>query len=138
VDNLPGVAAARWSVRPAETVAAAVAGAALLGFALFADAPGRILGAIAGLGLIALAAADLVWRPRLAVDGAGLSVRTPGRRVRLAWDQVDAVRVDQQRRFGLISRTLEIDAGDDLVVLGRRSVGTDPRAVAVTLRAYRR
>ena len=137
MDNSVGLPT-RWSVRTTETGLAAAAGVVLLALAAFADAPGRILGVIAGAGLLALAVSDLLWRPRLAVDAGGLSIRTPGRQVRLPWERVSAVRVDQRRRFGLTSRTLEIDAGDDLIVLGRRSVGTDPREVAEALRAYRR
>jgi hypothetical protein len=127
----------RWSVRGAETALAAGAGLALLGTVWLADAPGRLLGAVAGIGLLALAGADLWWRPRLAVDDTGITVTTPGRRARLPWAEVTDVRVDQRRRFGLASRTLEIDTGDDLIVLGRRSLGADPRDVAAALASHR-
>src|SRR5262249_52754767 len=124
-------------VRRAETVLAAAAGLVLLALAVLADPPGRLLGSAAGLGLLALAGSDLVWRPRLAADGGGLSVTLPGRRPPLAWTEVTGVRVHERRRFGLTSRTLEIDAGDDLTVLGRRSLGADPRDVAATLAPLR-
>jgi Bacterial PH domain len=122
-----------WSVRTAETGLAALAGVAILGAAFFVDAAGRVLGVIAGLGLLALAGSDLAWRPRLAVHATGLRVRTPGRSTDLPWTNVTRVRVDERQRFGLTSRTLEIDAGDDLIILGRRSLGTDPRDVAAAL-----
>jgi hypothetical protein len=127
----------RWSVRRAETALAAGGGLALLGMVWLVDAPGRLLGTVAGLGLLALAGSDLLWRPRLAVDDTGIAVVTPGRRARLPWADVVDVRVDQRRHFGLASRTLEIDTGDDLVVLGRRSLGADPRDVAAALAARR-
>jgi hypothetical protein len=137
VDNSGG-GQARWAVRTVETALAAAAGVLLLALTAYTDAPGRILGVAAGLGLLALAGSDLVWRPRLAVDEGGLSVHTPGRRLRLPWDRVTDIRVDQRQHLGLTNRTLEIDAGDKLVVLGRRSLGTDPREVAATLATLRR
>jgi hypothetical protein len=47
------------------------------------------------------------------------------------------VRVDEHNRYGLMSRTLEVDTGDALVLLGRRSLGADPRDVAEALRQIR-
>lgn len=126
-----------WSVRTVETGLAAFAGLVLLAAAAFADAPGRLLGGIAGVGLLALASSDLAWRPRLVATGSGLLVRTPGRTARLPWSAVTAVRVDERQRLGRTSHTLEIDAGDDLFVLGRRSLGTDPRDVADALHTLR-
>jgi hypothetical protein len=126
-----------WAVRTTETALAAAIGLVLLVLTAFTDTPGRVLGTAAGLGLLALAGSDLVWRPRLAVDEGGLSVRAPGRRLRLPWDRVSDIRVDQRRHLGMTNRTLEIDAGDDLVVLGRRSLGADPREVAATLATLR-
>jgi hypothetical protein len=122
-----------WSVRAGETGLAALLGLVLLGVGAFADAPGRLLGGIAGVGLLALAASDLTWRPRLAANNGGLLVRTPGRTAQLPWAQVTAVRVDERQRLGRTSRTLEIDTGEQLFVLGRRSLGTDPREVAEAL-----
>ena len=127
-----------WGVRTVETGLAAAVGVLLLALTAFTDAPGRILGAVAGLGLLALAGSDLLWRPRLAVDDGGLSVHAPGRRRSVPWDEVTDIRVDQRRHLGLTNRMLEIDTGDDLIVLGRRSLGTDPREVAATLAALRR
>jgi hypothetical protein len=126
-----------WSVRAVETSIAALTGVAILVAAVFADPAGRLLGGIAGAGLLILAGTDLAWRPRLAANGGGVAVRTPGRTARLPWTQITGVRVDERQRLGLTSRTLEIDAGDDLIVLGRRSLGTDPRDVAAVLDALR-
>lgn len=126
-----------WSVRAVETGIAALTGLVILLVAVFADPAGRLLGGVAGVGLLILAGTDLAWRPRLAANGGGLSVRTPGRTARLPWAQIAEVRVDERQRLGLTSRTLEIDAGDDLIVLGRRSLGTDPRDVAAVLDSLR-
>jgi hypothetical protein len=126
-----------WTVRSAETGLAALAGLVILGTAFFVDAPGRLLGVIAGAGLLVLAGTDLAWRPRLAAYAGGLRIRTPGRTADLPWDRVTAVRVDERQRLGVTSRTLEIDAGDDLIILGRRSLGTDPRDVAAALAGLR-
>lgn len=136
MDNYRGYPQVRWSVRAAETWLAAAAGVVLLGLTAFTDAPGRFLGLVAGVGLLLLAGSDLVWRPRLAVDNDGLSVRTPARTARLPWERV-SVRVDERQHLGLTNRVLEIDAGDDLIILGRRSLGADPRDVAAELATRR-
>ncbi|MEN3358178.1 MAG: hypothetical protein V7637_2160 [Mycobacteriales bacterium] len=116
----------------------AAAGALLAaGLAAGADPPGRLLFALLGLWLAGLVAADLVLRPRLRADGGGLRVRTFAVRGQLPWSAVQRVRVDQRSRYGLTARTLEVDAGDLLLVLGRRSLGADPRDVAATLNEIR-
>lgn len=126
-----------WSVRSVETGLAALAGLVVLAAAVFADAPGRLLGVIAGIGLLGLAVTDLAWRPRLSASDSGLLIRTPARTDHLPWAAITAVRVDERQRMGRTNRTLEIDAGDDLIILGRRSLGTDPRDVAALLDALR-
>lgn len=127
----------QWTPRPAETGAAAAGTLLAAGLALTADAAGRLLFAALAIGLAALVAADLLLRPRLRADAGGLQVRTLGVRARLPWSAVQRVRVDERSRYGLTARALEVDAGDVLVVLGRRSLGADPRDVASTLDAIR-
>ncbi|MEN3361703.1 MAG: hypothetical protein V7637_5685, partial [Mycobacteriales bacterium] len=108
----------------------AAAGALIaVALAAGADPAGRLLFALLGLWLAGLVATDLVLRPRLRADGGGLLVRTLAIRGQLPWSQVQRVRVDQRSRYGLSARTLEVDAGDLLLVLGRRSLGADPRDV---------
>ncbi len=51
-------------------------------------------------------------------------------RRRLPWSAVRRLGVDERPRYGLVSRTLEVDADEFLIVLGRRSLGADPRTVA--------
>jgi hypothetical protein len=101
------------------TVALAVIAAALA--AVSTHRSGTVLLALAALVLACYAAADLLWRPRLTVDAAGLRVRGPGASAVLAWTDVEAVRAD---------------AGDRLLVLSRRVLGTDPEQAAEIVRAF--
>jgi hypothetical protein len=119
-----------WSPRPVETALAAGGGVVALLLASVSDPAGRVLLGVAGVFLLLLTATDLLVRPRLAADPAGLRLRTLSVRRDLPWSQVERVVVDERRRRGLVARTLEVDAGDTLVVLGRRSLGADPREVA--------
>jgi hypothetical protein len=100
------------------------------------DRAGTILLALAALVLACYAAADLIWRPRLVVDPAGLRVRGPGSSAVLAWTDVSAVRADVRMRHGLRSVALEIDAGERLFVLSRRVLGMDPEQAAEIVRAF--
>jgi hypothetical protein len=127
----------RWSPRPVETAAAAVGAVVALLLAVVADPAGRVLFGVAAAGLLALVAADLVLRPRLTADAGGVGVRTLAVRRRLPWSALQRVDVDERTRYGLTSRTLELDAGETLVVLGRRSLGSDPREVADALARIR-
>lgn len=132
----------QWSARTAETVALGLGGALLVLGALTLDAAGRVLVGAAGVLLLAVALRDVVLRPRLAADGAGVVVRTLGGSSRLPWPGL-RVRLRTTRRLGMRSRLLELDtaAGPDdagtLVLLGRRELGTDPAAVAQALEALR-
>lgn len=127
----------RWFPRPVETaLAAGGAVAALLGAAV-ADPAGQVLFGVLTLGLLGLAAADLLLRPRLAADPTGVRIRTLAVRRRLPWSALERVDVDEHTRYGLTARTLELEAGDTLVVLGRRALGSDPRDVADELARIR-
>ena len=53
----------------------------------------------------------------------------PFARTDLTWPEVDRVRADVRSRLGLRSTTLEIDAGEVLVVFSRRALGADPKIV---------
>jgi hypothetical protein len=128
---------ARWSPRPAETAISILAGLVVLVFAVLADPAGRILLGVAAVGLLAVGAADLLLRPRLAADRAGIQVRTLASRHRLPWSAIQRVDVDEHTRYGLTSRTLELEAGELFVVLSKRTLGADPRDVADTLARIR-
>jgi hypothetical protein len=109
---------------------------AAVGAVLTNDPGGRILFAGAALLLLAYTVSDLVWWPRLAVSADGLVVSTPGLSVRLNWADVEAVRPDTRQRLGLRSVTLELDAGEHLVVFSRRALGADPEAVAGLIQSF--
>ncbi len=128
---------ASWYPRTVETAAAAASGVLALLLALVADPMGRVLFAVAGVGLLLLAAADVLLRPRLAADPAGLRVRTLTTSRRLPWSAVERVAVDEHNRYGLTARTLEVESDGELIVLGKRSLGQDPRDVADTLARIR-
>jgi Bacterial PH domain len=119
------------------TAAAAIGAVLALGLAVAADdAPGHLLFGLASLVLAGYAISDLYFAPRLAVDGAGLRVRSPLARAELPWAQLDEVRADARSHYGLRSVTLEIDAGETLIVLSRRALGAPPEVVAETVRAF--
>lgn len=128
---------ARWSPRPVETAVAVLVGLAVLLLAVLADPAGRLLLGVAALGLLTVAAADVLLRPRLAADRTGIRIRTLTTRHRLPWSAIGRVDVDEHTRYGLTSRTLELEAGELLVVLGKRTLGADPRDVADTLARIR-
>lgn len=128
---------ASWSPRTVETATAAGCGAVALALALIADPMGRVLFGVAAVGLLLLAATDLLLRPRLAADPAGLQVRTLTTRRRLPWPAVERIDVDEHARYGLTARTLELEAGGELIVLGKRALGQDPRDVADALARIR-
>jgi hypothetical protein len=120
------------------TVGAGLAAAAALVLCVTSsDAPGRVLFAVAALVLVGYCVGDLVWWPRLSADVTGLRIRTPFTRADLGWAQIEKVGADVRTRYGLRSVTLEVDAGEVLVVFGRRSLGADPETVAGLVLALR-
>ena len=125
----------QWSPQLGPVVATAVAGVGLALSTLLVDPAGSVLlGAAAAL-LLGLAAHDAWLRPRLRADEDGVTVRRASGAVTVGWPAL-RVRVRTQRRWGLSSRTLELDDRTDdavLLVLGRRELGADPEAVAAAL-----
>lgn len=109
--------------------------ALVIGFAVL-DTAGRLLFVLVAILLSAYAATDLVFAPRLIADTDGLKVRTPFERADLQWPQIDGVRADARQRYGLRSVTLEIDAGEELIVLSRRALGQDPELVSEIVRSF--
>jgi len=98
------------------------------GAATFADTdrPGRLLLGCVAFVLLAIAVSDLIFWPRLRATSSGLAIWTPAQRLRLAWAEVDVIRVDERSHLGLASRALEIESGSVLVVLSKRSLGPRP------------
>ena len=109
---------------------------AIAAAALASDPAGQLLLAGAALVLLAYTVTDLVFWPRLTVSADGLLVRTPATRRLIPWSEVQAVRADTRQRAGLRSVTLEIDAGERLVVFSRRALGADPTDVAGLISAF--
>lgn len=126
----------RWRVPP-RVPAGKLAIAAIVGGtgALVATGPWQsAAAALVAAGMAGWAARDLVAPVRLAADGAGLTVVTGfARRCRLAWSDVERVRVDSRRR----SRLLEVDAGDRIYLFSRYDLDADLDDVAGTLALLR-
>ena len=98
---------------------------------LLTDSAGRVLALPAALLLAAAAARELVLQPVLRADPDGLEVVVGLRRHRVAWDDVERLRVVRDRRTPL----LEIDLGSTLVVLSRARLGRSPDDVLAELSA---
>lgn len=117
------------------------AGVGLLLFALLAvaatDSAGRLLFVLAAAVLLAYIASDLIFRPRVEMSTEGLTVNAPGARLQCAWPDVERIELDTRRRFGLAARTIEIDAGERLLVFSRRALGADPEEVAAVAAGFR-
>jgi hypothetical protein len=129
----------RCAFGPSKGLAWLTAGGAVVAvvLAIFdGDPAGRLLVGVAAVVLAIVAAGDLVFAPRLIADADGLQLRTPSVRAGVGWARVERVELDERNRLGLTSRTLEIDAGDVLVVLSRHALGTDPRAAYDLIRAF--
>jgi Bacterial PH domain len=102
-----------------------------------ADPVGHLLYGVAIVFVAAVAATDLLWSPRLAVTPSGVAVRSPTRSGRYPWPAIDAIRVDRRRRLGITQTSLEIDLGEDLIVLSQRALGKDPTDVLGIIKAVR-
>lgn len=99
------------------------------------SATDRLFVGVLVLALAAVSAHATLCRPRLSADRDGVTVRGVGGRRHWPWSAV-TVRVRSHRRFGRDVQSLELD-GDELVVLTRLDLGTDPQDVADALRAWR-
>ncbi|NRN63997.1 PH (Pleckstrin-likey) domain-containing protein [Kibdelosporangium sp. 4NS15] len=100
------------------------------------DTPGRVLVGLATLIAALLALHGTLARPRLTADSNGLILRRFASRRQWAWAEVN-VRLVRTRRLGRQVSTLELDAEDDLVVLGWLDLGVPPEDVADALRELR-
>lgn len=109
-----------------------LAAAAAVWLALVDSPPDRLFVAVLLIALVAVSAHGSFVRPRLAADSCGLTVRTLAGRKHFDWPQV-TVRVREHRRLGRTNAGLELDADQQLIVLGTLDLGTDPYEVAVRL-----
>jgi hypothetical protein len=95
-----------------------------------------MLAGVAGVGLIVFAGFSFRARPRLAITEEGLTVRGWLRSRTLRRPDITLIRITEFRRIGRKVRLLEIDTSDDqLIVLSRWDLGTDPLRVLDALTA---
>lgn len=128
----------QWAPRTAGIAGCAAAGAVLtlLGWTLAADVPGRVLSAVAGLGLLAFAGLSWHARPKLAITTDGLQVRGWWQTRLLRRSDVEAIRITRFRRIGRRVRLLEIETFDDrLLVFSGWDLGAEPLEVLDALAA---
>ena len=110
---------------------------------LFArDAPSQLFGAVTALVTGSTTLFYSVARPRLAVDGNGVSVRGLRETRHWPWSRVHRIRVVRYRRFARDTALLELEALDadgseQLVVLGRLDLGAHPDEVLAAIQAVR-
>jgi hypothetical protein len=91
------------------------------------EAPGRILGGVAAVGLLVFATLSWRARPKLAITSDGLHIRGWLGTTVLGHDDIAKIRITEFRRIGRKVRLLEIDSTEDrLHVLTRWDLGTDP------------
>ncbi|WP_264016781.1 PH domain-containing protein [Mycolicibacter longobardus] len=103
---------------------------------LATDLPGRILAGVAGVGMLVFAGFSWRSRPRLALTLDGLAVRGWWRTRLLTPDSLTRLRVTEFQRIGRTQRLLEIETrDDDLLILSRWDLGTDPGDVLRALNA---
>ncbi|GAA1788214.1 hypothetical protein GCM10009682_07890 [Luedemannella flava] len=93
---------------------------------------------VLAVAFLAYAVRDLIVPVRLRADREGLEVvHGYARRRRLAWSEIDRVRVDERTRWGRETQTLEIDADEDLFLFSPRDLGARPSDVAAVLARLR-
>ena len=121
-----------WGPRPVAIVLIGVGGLlmALACLVLADDIPGRILTAVAAVGLLLFAIGSWRARPRLALTDDGLVYRGWWRTRTLRHRDIASIRITEFRRLGRKAQLLEIDTSDDsLLVLSRWDLGGDPLSV---------
>lgn len=128
----PSVDSHEWGPSSPSVAAVGLAGLLMaLACVLIADdPPGRILSAVAALGLLLFAAGSWRARPRLAITGDGLVYRGWLRTVTLRREDIELIRITEFRRLGRKVRLLEIDTVESqLIVLSRWDLGGEPLQV---------
>ena len=131
MDN-PSVDSREWGPSSPSVAAVGLAGLlmALACVLIAADPPGRILSAVAALGLLLFAAGSWRARPRLAITSDGLIYRGWLRTVTLGRADIELIRITEFRRLGRKVRLLEIDTVESqLIVLSRWDLGGEPLQV---------
>ncbi|MEB3020090.1 PH domain-containing protein [[Mycobacterium] crassicus] len=119
-----------WSPSAGGIAGCAVAGTllAISAVTLTTDPASRLVAGIAGVGLLVFAGLSWHARPKLELTPAGLAVRGWMRTRLLTRGSLTRVRVTEFQRIGRTQRLLEIETDDDeLLILSRWDLGTDPR-----------
>lgn len=145
VDNFgsstsPAAVAGSWATPIAASAALAGLGAALVAAlaAGWVDGPGTALVVVAALVLLVGAGLTALRRPRLVAVADGIVVRGLWfSTTTLDWGEV-TISAQDRLRLGAQVVTLEFEAGDRLIVLGRWDLGADPRDVADRLAELQR
>jgi hypothetical protein len=97
-----------------------------------------VIGLVVASAVAVYAARDLVARERLRADPDGVvAVRGYAGHRRLAWSEIERVRVDARTRFGASTELLEVDAGEEIYLFSRHDLGVDPTDAAEALEAVR-
>ena len=119
----------QWSP-PAGGIAACGIGGIILvtvAVSLITDPPGRLLGGVAGAGLLVFAIFSWCARPKLAIKNDALVSRGWFGTKVLLRSEIKVVRITEFRRLARKVRLLEIDTNaGDLIVFTRWDLGTDP------------
>ncbi|HLT10280.1 MAG TPA: PH domain-containing protein [Micromonosporaceae bacterium] len=125
---------------PAQVTVAKFGTAAVLLIAglLFAEGASAGVALAAAVAVAAYGARDLAARERLRADAGGVVVvRGYARRRRLAWSEIERVRVDRRMRLGARTELLEVDAGDELYLYSRFDLGVDVADALAAIEAVR-
>lgn len=129
-----------WHVPRRATLLKFAIAAGLAALALLV-APQRaqvIIGLVAAVAVAGFAARDLIAPVRLRLDRDGLvAVRGYARRRRFPWPVIESVRVDSRPRLGIRVETVEIDAGDDILIFGAYDLGVPAGDAARTVDLFR-
>src|SRR5215469_5309222 len=110
----------------------------LAALALHADRPSLAITGVAALVIGVYALRDILVPYRLSADLDGVSVISgyAGTR-RLEWPEIEQLKLDERRRLGTRSASLEIDTGDHLYLLSAYDLGTDPAEAVEALNRLR-
>jgi hypothetical protein len=137
----PRTAGQPWRIKPVLPVAKGLGAVALvmLVLAFARDDPVQwAMATAAAVGLALCALRDVIAPVRLAADRDGVTVVSGyARRERLAWSDVEQVRLDRRDRLGIPSVLLEIDTDDALHLFSVHDLGADPREVLECLERLR-
>ncbi|MEU0572720.1 PH domain-containing protein [Nonomuraea sp. NPDC005983] len=128
-----------WRVRRELAVFKILGALVCAGLAIYwylqGDVRGVVLAVPAAVLVGGMGLRDVLVPVRLSADAQGITVvhGFAGRR-RIPWEDIQDVKVDVRRRYGLRSEMLEIDTGDHLHIFSPHELGASPTEVAAALR----